>query len=285
MSNNFQISLYLVATPIGHLKDISERAIGVLCAAEIIVCENPRYSQRLLDSIGSRPKHLLQLTDHANDAQVLTLLAKLEGKITAYISDAGMPAISDPGANLVRLAHQKGLPVSVVPGPSSVTSAVALSGFLSHAFSFHGFLPTKQGDKEKIWQQFKSNPGVYVCFESPNRLIKTLESLAESLGDRCKLFVIKEITKMFEKYWRGAVVSVLESLRQAPIKGEFVLVIEVVACASDQELREKASALVRALYNEGVSMRSASIILSQVYDVSKNRSYEWVKRDYQSQDL
>ena len=170
--------LFLVATPIGNLKDISERAIESLNQADIILCEDTRRTRALLSHLGIRGKKLISFNEHNQDRRIPQILAQLEqGKKIALASDAGTPAVSDPGGKLVKLAHEKGIKITPIPGASAITTALCASGFPAERFLFLGFLPIKAGERRKLLEKYKDFPETIIIFEAPHRIEKTLKDL------------------------------------------------------------------------------------------------------------
>lgn len=217
--------LYLVATPIGNLRDISIRALDTLAGADVIACEDTRVTRKLLSHFGLKKK-LLSYNDHNADAQRSGVLeAVAHGEIVALVSDAGMPLISDPGYKLARDALDLGLYVSVVPGANAPLSALQLSGLPSDRFSFVGFLPPKAGAREKLLKAWEEVQGSLIAFETGPRLLAALESIEQVYGDR-PVAVVREITKLYEESRRGGVSELIAHYASegAP-KGEIVLVI------------------------------------------------------------
>lgn len=218
--------LYLVATPIGNLRDITIRALDTLEAADVVVCEDTRVTGKLLSYYGLKKK-LVVYNDHSADkvrAGVLRDVAA--GKIVAMVSDAGSPLVSDPGFKLARDGLADGLNVTALPGASAPIAALQLSGLPSDAFSFIGFLPSKKGARASALEGWKSVSGSLIAFESAGRLVDALRSIHEVLGDR-NVAVVREITKMYEESRRGAVSELIAHYEaEGPPKGEIVLVVE-----------------------------------------------------------
>lgn len=213
-----------VPTPIGNRADITLRALEVLRAADIVACEDTRHSSPLLRHHGI-DKPLVSLHDH-NEAQRLPeLIGKAaEGMDIAVISDAGMPLVSDPGYRLMQACIEQDVPYTVLPGPSAVLTALAGSGFPTHAFSFDGFLPVKKGKRRKALEAAIAAGKTALFFESPHRLLSTLEILTE-IAPETKTCVARELSKKFETYHRGSAEKMWEYFKQHPPKGEIVLVL------------------------------------------------------------
>ena len=218
--------LYIVATPIGNLGDISRRAVTVLSQAELIAAEDTRTARRLLSALGLAAPRLVRYDDHAGDAERRQLIAALKsGKSVALVSDAGMPLIADPGLKLVRAAQESGIRITVVPGPSAALAALALSGLPSDRFLFQGFLPAKEGARRTTLAELAAIPATLIFFESPHRLAASLTDMAAALGGRAAA-VVREITKLFEDVRRGPLPELAAVFRESgPPKGEIVIVV------------------------------------------------------------
>lgn len=217
-------ALYLVATPIGNLADITLRALHVLKCAGIVACEDTRHTGRLLAHHGVRAR-LLSLNEHNEARRIPELLAHLEaGGSVALVSDAGMPTVSDPGQRLVHAAVAAGLRVESLPGPSAVLAALAASGLPVTPFYFGGFLPHKKGQRARELEVARARDCTSVYFESPYRLVDTLALIAEAEPER-RVVVARELTKKFEEFRRGPARNVLSHYQAKPPKGEITLVI------------------------------------------------------------
>lgn len=219
------LKVYLVPTPIGNLGDITRRSIEVLENADRIACEDTRHSAPLLNHLGISGKPLVALHDHNETRKIPELIAAIKnGETLAMISDAGMPGISDPGYRLVQACLEEDIPFEVLPGPSAVLTALVGSGLPVHSFHFHGFLPVKKGKRLKSLQAGYDSEGTTIFFESPHRLLSTLEITTEHLPDaRC--CVARELTKKFETYHRGTPAELLAHFQAHPAKGEIVFLI------------------------------------------------------------
>lgn len=219
--------LSIVATPIGHLSDLSFRAVETLKAADCIAAEDTRHSAILLRRYDIQ-KPLLSYHQHNEARRTAELLRDLEaGRHVALITDAGMPGISDPGHRLLRECIDRGMPYTVLPGPSAVLTALIGSGFDAERFFFGGFLPIKSGQRDRELSEAALRPETSLYFESPYRLLKSLESALRQLPER-RLCVAREMTKQFEEYRRGLPAALLTHYQAHPPKGEIVLVIEAL---------------------------------------------------------
>lgn len=233
--------IYLVATPIGNLSDISMRAIETLKNVDIIACEDTRNTIRLLNHFEIKG-HLTSYHEYNKIDKAYELCEKVkEGNNIAFVSDAGMPAISDPGYELVDIAYKEGLEVTVVPGASAVVSALAISGISSRRFAFEGFLPADKNEKKEILTELSQESRTLILYEAPHRLLKTLKELFEYMGDR-NIAIVREITKLHEEVLRGKLADIIadyESERIA-VRGEYVLVIEGKSLLEKREERQKS---------------------------------------------
>ena len=217
-------TLYIVATPIGNLQDITLRAIETLKRADLIACEDTRHSATLLRAHGI---HAPTTSYHSYSGQGKSqqLLERVrEGQRVALISDAGLPGISDPGTALIQQAIAEGLPVEVIPGPSASLMALVLSGLPTDRFVFEGFLPVKPGPRRKRLEALRNEPRTAIVYESPHRLLKTLAAIEEVLGD-VTMSCSRELTKQFEETRREPVSALRAHFTQHSPRGEFVLVL------------------------------------------------------------
>ncbi len=218
--------LYLVGTPIGNLADFSERAKKVLSGVDFIAAEDTRNSLRLLAAFGITAK-LVSYHEHNKASSGEKILEKLlAGESCALITDAGMPAISDPGEDLVRLAAEHGIPVHVVPGPSAVVSALALSGLSTRRFAFEGFLDAKKSSRRAAIEKIKSDDRTLIFYEAPHKLTTTLADLAEILGGDRRISICRELTKLNEQVHRFSLSEAILYYETHDPRGEYVLVVE-----------------------------------------------------------
>ncbi|MBO5465352.1 MAG: 16S rRNA (cytidine(1402)-2'-O)-methyltransferase [Alistipes sp.] len=216
--------LYIVPTPIGNLDDITLRAIKVLSEADYILAEDTRTTAFLLKHLGIEKKLYShhKFNEHATSASVAEAIG--EGRTVALVSDAGTPGISDPGFLLVRTCVEAGIEVETLPGATAFVPALVQSGFPCDRFCFEGFLPQKKGRSKRL-QELSSESRSIIFYESPFRVVKCLEQLAETFGEERKVSVSRELTKKFEQTVRGTIAEVLEYFRQHEPKGEFVIVV------------------------------------------------------------
>jgi 16S rRNA (cytidine1402-2'-O)-methyltransferase len=216
--------LYLVATPIGNLSDISLRALAVLAAANLVACEDTRVTRKLLNRYGIRTR-LIRHDDHASPPEREHLLMRIAGgEAVALVSDAGTPLVSDPGYRLVAEAAVAGLPVVPVPGASAAVAALSASGLPSDRFLFAGFLPAKAGERRRAIDELRPVPATLVLYEAPHRLGEALAALAEGMGDR-PAAVARELTKLHEEIRRGTLSTLAIHYSAEPVRGEVAIVI------------------------------------------------------------
>ena len=217
--------LYIVPTPIGNLEDITLRAINVLKSVDFILAEDTRTSSHLMRHLGiEKPMHSHhKFNEHATVGRVVESIAA--GKDVALVSDAGTPGISDPGFLLVRRCVEEGIEVVTLPGPTALIPALVQSGFPCDRFCFEGFLPQKKGRMKRL-EELSSETRTIIFYESPYRVVKCLEQIAETFGTERRVAVVREITKKFEETVRGTVVEAIAHFKAHEPKGEFVIVVE-----------------------------------------------------------
>ncbi len=240
--------LYVVATPIGNLEDITYRAVRVLREADRIACEDTRQTRKLLEHYGIA-KPTVSYHEHNEQERSAELAGRLlGGEIIALVSDAGVPLISDPGYRLVRAALEAGIPVEPVPGPSAVLAALSASGLPTDAFHFGGFLPPKPGQRARVLESLAGETATLVFYEAPHRILETLEAVEQVLGPR-PVVVARELTKLHEEFLRGTAAEVRTALAARPaIKGEITLLIGKASQPAHDEtpVEDAVADLVRA---------------------------------------
>jgi 16S rRNA (cytidine1402-2'-O)-methyltransferase len=258
--------LAVCATPIGNLEDVTLRVLRELREADVVLCEDTRRTRVLLDRHEIRAK-LMSYHEHNEAKRVAELLRRLEaGERIALVSDAGLPGISDPGGRLIAAALDAGLDVTVLPGPSSVETALVASGLVSARYAFVGYLPRGEKALAALWQELGRWPWPVVAFESPQRLPRTLASLAACAPAR-QVAVCRELTKQFEEVVRGTAAEVAARFAEPP-KGEIVLVL---GAPDAPEVDESAAAeAVRELVEAGVPRRQAAALVSRLTGASRN---------------
>ena len=228
----------LVGSPIGNLGDITFRAVETLKKADIIACEDTRHSSKLLAHLDIRNKELVSLHEHNEQDRAVELVARAaNGQQIAVLSDAGTPAVSDPGYRLVNACIEAGVRVEVIPGPSAVITGLAGSGLPTDAFYFGGFLPVKSGKKKRELAAALERTETTIFYESPHRLLKTLAVISELDSDR-NLCVARELTKKFESYHRGNASEISAEFAERSVKGEITLLIRGTGKKSQRTVRE-----------------------------------------------
>jgi len=275
-------SLYLVATPIGNLEDITLRALRVLKEVDLIACEDTRQTMKLLSHYGIQTR-LVSYHEHNEMTKAAELVVDLEGgaKI-ALVTDAGMPGISDPGFRLIALAIRHHVPVVPIPGASAFLAALVASGLPTDSFRFSGFLPSKSGQRRKLLESVKDSPRTQVFYEAPHRLLETLEDVIAILGGDRHIVVAREVTKLHEEFLRGRAGEILEQFKtRGGVKGEITLLIakpetqdlipETSAVSVAQRVREIMSA-------ENADEKTALKKVAKERGIGKSEAYrEWQK--------
>jgi 16S rRNA (cytidine1402-2'-O)-methyltransferase len=260
--------LAVCATPIGNLQDVTLRVLEELARAEVVLCEDTRRTRILLERHDVEAR-LLSYHRHNEAARTAEILPRLQaGAEIALVSDAGLPGVNDPGARLIAGALEGGIPVTVLPGPSAVETALVASGLVSERYQFLGYLPRAAAARDALWEELARWPHAAVAFESPKRLPASLTALAEKLPDR-HVAVCRELTKRFEEVVRGPAVEVAARFSEAP-KGEITVVI---GAGEAEEDGGEAEAAVAELVVAGVGRRAAADLVSRLTGVPRNRLY------------
>lgn len=266
----FEKGLYLVATPIGNLGDLSPRAVAVLKNADVVACEDTRITGKLL-SLNAISTPMMNYHEHNADKMRPVLTARLKkGETVALVSDAGTPLVSDPGHKLVADCIKEGIYVTAVPGASALLTALQLSGLPTRRFLFQGFLPPKSSARKTTLAELKNVPSTLIFYEAPQRMIETLTDMKEVLGDRdCS--VSRELTKKFEQTVRGKISDILDLYAQDGVpKGEFVVVVAPPLEEKAGE-RDVEAALKQAL--ETMSVKDAAAFVAQALNANKKEVY------------
>lgn len=232
-------TLYLVATPIGNLNDMTYRAVQTLKDCDIIAAEDTRMTRKLLSHFEISPELLFSYHEHNKAASGPELIRYIiEGKNLALVSDAGMPAISDPGSDLVALAIEAGIPVVTVPGANAALSALIASGLPTERFTFIGFLPRDKKDMQKVLEAVGYSQGTLIFYESPHRVLKTLTIILESYGNR-NVVLARELTKRHEEYVRGSIQECIAWLEENPPLGEYCVIVEGMSAEEEHTLQNE----------------------------------------------
>jgi 16S rRNA (cytidine1402-2'-O)-methyltransferase len=262
--------LSICATPIGNLEDVTLRVLRELAEADVVLAEDTRHTRQLLQRHGIRAR-LLSYHEHNEAQRTAAILPRLEaGERVALVSDAGMPGISDPGARLIAAALEREVPVTVLPGPSAVETALVASGLTGERYQFVGYLPRSERALLELAQELGRWSWPVVAFESPRRLPRALTVLARVMPER-PAAVCRELTKRFEEIARGTVAELAEDF-PGPVKGEVTLVLGGVS-TTDGEDEGAAVAAVGELVGAGVARRQAADLVSRLTGVSRNRLY------------
>lgn len=263
--------LFIVATPIGNLSDMTFRAVETLKSVDLIACEDTRHSRKLLDHYGI-DKPLVSLHEHNEAARSAELAGRMaEGLSIALISDAGTPIVSDPGFRLVREAVSRGIRVTPIPGPSASVAALSASGLPSNEFCFAGFLPRKEGERRRRLEQLSRMESTIILYEAPHRILATLGEIAAVMGDP-EICIARELTKLHEEFLRGRAGEVAARLRsRGEIRGEFTLLI-APRQESDEELEVEEE--VMALIGTGMKKIDAIKAVARNRGLGKRDVYE-----------
>ena len=271
-------TLYVVATPLGNLGDLSDRAVQVLRAVTLVAAEDTRRARVLLQHADARPR-VLSFHAHSPPSRLASIVRALtEGGDVALLADAGTPTVSDPGADLVQRARDAGATVEAVPGPSAVAAALSVSGLPADRFTFLGFLPRKGTDRKRLLEQVARSPWTTVLFESPNRLVNLLVDLGATCGNDRTAVVARELTKMHEEARSGTLTSLEGYYREHGPRGEVTVVVagvprgETAPPVDDAEV----SARARALLAEGFTRRDAATQLAQEFPIARREAYRIV---------
>jgi 16S rRNA (cytidine1402-2'-O)-methyltransferase len=274
--------LYLVATPIGNLEDITLRALRVLKQADLIACEDTRQTQKLLNHYGITTR-TTSYHEHNEMTRAAELIVELEqGARIALVTDAGMPGISDPGFRLISLAIRHRIPVVPVPGASAFLAALVASGLPTDSFRFSGFLPAKVGQRRQLLESIRESPRTQVFYEAPHRVKETLEDIVEILGAERHIVIAREVTKIHEEFLRGTASDVLETLKaRGDIKGEITLLIGKMEAAEKKASPVRVSIRQRVqqiIAEEKLDEKVALKKVAKEMGISKSEAYRELQR-------
>lgn len=266
-------TLYVVATPIGNIEDITLRALNVLKAVDLIAAEDTRHTRKLLSHYGIRTP-LTSYHEHNERRKGPWLIERLkEDKNIALVSDAGTPAISDPGYRLVRLAAGNSMPVSAIPGPSALTAILSVAGLPTDEFTFKGFIPPAGGERKRFFLELKKSGGTFIMYESPRRIKAALADMEEALGG-VPVVIAREMTKLYEEIIRGDVRYAAGLLKDREVKGELTIVLNVAKAptpvAAPEDVKEKLAELFKA----GLSLKDAVKTISDELEIPKSYVYK-----------
>jgi 16S rRNA (cytidine1402-2'-O)-methyltransferase len=273
--------LYLVATPIGNLEDITLRALRILKEVDLIACEDTRQTQKLLNHYGIE-KRTVSYHEHNEMTRAAELIVDVErGASIALVTDAGMPGISDPGFRLIALAIRHHVPVVPVPGAPAFLTALVASGLPTDSFRFSGFLPPKKGKRREVLENIMGSPRTQVFYEAPHRLLETMEDIVQVLGLNRQVVIAREVTKLHEEFLRGRAGELLERLRErGEIKGEITLLIgksedTIQSAAAKVGVRSR---LKQIMSEEQVDEKAALKRIAKELGVSKSEAYRELQR-------
>jgi 16S rRNA (cytidine1402-2'-O)-methyltransferase len=275
-------TLYLVATPIGNLEDITLRAVRVLKGVDLIACEDTRQTQKLLNHYGIATR-TISYHEHNEMTKAAELVVDLEGgSRIALVTDAGMPGISDPGFRLIVLAIRHKVPVVPIPGASAFLAALVASGLPTDSFRFSGFLPAKRGERRTLLESIVTSPRTQVFYEAPHRVIEALEDIVEMLGPERQVVIAREVTKIHEEFLRGRATDVLVTLKaRGDVKGEITLLIakseETTAnpAPTRMSVRDRVGQIMS---EENIDEKAALKKVAKEMGVSKSEAYRELQR-------
>ena len=269
-------ALYVVATPIGNLEDISLRALRVLREVKLIAAEDTRKTRRLLTAYNIKTP-TTSYYEHNKQTKLDYILDCLREGDIALVSEAGMPGISDPGYELIVAASQRGIAVVPVPGPSAITTALAISGLPTDRFTYIGFLPHKANARRRLLESTADETGTIIALESPHRLLAAMNDILLTLGDR-RIAVCRELTKLYEEVFRGTVSGAIKHFAEP--RGEFTLVIEGKGAKGKPQLTEDVEKQLHQMYLSGATAREAIAIVAGETGLSRKELYQaWLRLD------
>jgi len=267
-------TLYIVATPIGNLEDISLRALRILREVKLIAAEDTRKTKRLLTNYDIKTP-MTSYHEHNKWTKLSYILHILEDEDVALVSDAGMPGMSDPGYELIVAANQRSIPVVPIPGPSVILTALVISGLPTQRFSYIGFLPRKTNDRRRLLESITNESGTIVAFESPHRLKASLQDILLILGDR-KVAICRELTKLYEEVFRGTLNQAIKYFTEP--KGEFTLVIEGKKEPDKPKLTEDIERRLHHMRLSGVTAKEAIAEMAKETGLSRRELYQaWLR--------
>ncbi|MFT5083573.1 MAG: 16S rRNA (cytidine1402-2'-O)-methyltransferase [Lentisphaeria bacterium] len=276
-----QSALYIVATPIGNLSDMTPRAVEVLSRVDVIAAEDTRHSAKLMHHYQiSTP--LIAYHDHGGDAQTERVLKKLRaGDSVALISDAGTPLISDPGYRLVHCARAEGFEVVPIPGPCALIAALSASGLPSDRFMFEGFTPAKQSARIAVFNAVKTEKHTLIYYESPHRIVDSLADMSTCFGGERHVVVGRELTKTFETFLCGTLCDIAGKVAEDPNQRKGELVVMLAGFVAQEVLEELDSSVVSVLniLREELPLKQASALCAKITGEKKNKIYKWALSD------
>ncbi|MBP0977266.1 MAG: 16S rRNA (cytidine(1402)-2'-O)-methyltransferase [Oscillospiraceae bacterium] len=272
-------TLYVLGTPIGNISDITLRALDILGEVDFIAAEDTRVTLKLLNRYDIK-KPLVSYHDHSSRSCAETIIKRLvEGETAAVVTDAGMPCISDPGEDLVKMCYENDVPVKVIPGPSAVVSALSVSGLSTSRFSFEGFLSVTRKQRIEHLEEVRNNKNTMIFYEAPHKLVSTLEDMLEYFGDR-RISLCRELTKVYEEVIRTTLSGAIEYYSEKSPKGEYVLVIEGKPESDEPECTiELALDMVRRMVDEGEKTINACKKVAKETGYKKSELYQMINSE------
>lgn len=276
-------ALYVVGTPIGNLEDITLRALRVLKEVDVIACEDTRQTQKLLTHFAITTR-TISYHEHNEIERAAELVEHMrQGMSVALVTDAGMPAVSDPGYRLISRAVENRLEVVPVPGPSAFLAALIASGFATDSFCFRGFLPAKTGERKELLEEIRTSPSTLIFYEAPHRLIAALQDVVEILGATRHIVVARELTKIHEEFLRGTAADVLKNFQQRDaVKGEITLLVAKAEGTESQSEPDKLTIRDRVhqiMCGERIDEKSALKKAAKERGISKSEAYRQMQRE------
>ena len=266
--------LHVVATPIGNPGDITLRALEILREVDLIACEDTRRTGAMLAAHQIR-KPLISHFEHNEEHRVPELIERmLAGERIALVTDAGTPAISDPGYRLVRAAHEAGIRVSAVPGASAAIAALSISGLATNRFTFEGFLPSRDSSRRKTLDALSAEPRTMIFYEAPRRLADTLSEMTQAFGDDRGAAVVREITKTYEETIRGSLAQLAEHFRRTEALGEIVIIVEGAPESAATATSPLPNLTVDDLIEAGLSLKQATALIAKLTGASRRELYQ-----------
>ncbi|MDM9582540.1 MULTISPECIES: 16S rRNA (cytidine(1402)-2'-O)-methyltransferase [unclassified Nostoc] len=267
-------TLYVVGTPIGNLEDITFRAVRILQTVDIIAAEDTRHTGKLLQHFQVKTPQV-SYHEHNRTSRIPELLEHLvNNKAIALVSDAGMPGISDPGYELVKACIEAGIPVVPIPGASAAITALSAAGLPTDRFVFEGFLPAKTQQRQEHLESLQTESRTLIFYESPHRLRDTLQDLAEIWGSDRQIVLGRELTKLYEEFWRGTIAEAIAYYSQREPQGEYTLVVAGIPASQPQLTEQELKAELKQLISQGISRSQASRQLAKFTSLPRRQLYQ-----------
>ena len=267
--------LYICATPIGNMEDVSIRLLKTLRQVDMIACEDTRHTLKLLNRYNIK-RQLISYHEHSRPEKEDYIIELLrEGKDIALVSDAGMPAISDPGENLVKKAISAGIDLEVIPGPSALIAALAVSGMDTTAFIFEGFLPSRSSQRRERLEKLKEETRTIILYEAPHRLLACLKDIESILGEQRQLAIARELTKVYEEVKRGSVTELYEYYSFNPPRGEISIIIQGKEALAEAKDFAEIAREVEELLEQGMDKKEAFKTKAREYGIKKSMLYNY----------